>query len=170
MTRTKTILLLGATVLLAGGGLVLAREGMPGHGMHGHGPMAWDLREMMHKNGKVTRAEFDSIMTKHFQQATNGQPVMTLAQFTAEMSVHFREMNDKMFKRLDKDGDGGLTMAEFAAPELKLFDRLDRNHDGVITADEMKPQFHGHGGWGKGKWHGRDGGDDHGRPPHGDDN
>ncbi len=59
-------------------------------------------------------------------------------------------MNDKMFKRLDKDGDGKLTMAEFAAPPLKMFDRMDRNHDGAITADEMRPHFHGHGGWGRG--------------------
>jgi Ca2+-binding EF-hand superfamily protein len=92
------------------------------------------------RDGRVTRAEFDSIMGRHFQHATGGAPFMTLAQFTAELAVHYREMNDRMFDRLDKDGDGKLTMAEFAAPELKLFDRLDRNHDGVLDADELKPR------------------------------
>jgi Ca2+-binding EF-hand superfamily protein len=62
-----------------------------------------------------------------------------------------------MFKRLDKAGDGKLTMAEFAGPPLKLFARLDRNNDGVITADEMKPRFRGFGG----RWHRH--GDDRGR-------
>ncbi|MBL6852622.1 MAG: EF-hand domain-containing protein [Alphaproteobacteria bacterium] len=98
------------------------------------------------RDGTVTRAEFDTFMTKQFQSAVNGSPAMTLAQFTALQQVRYREMNDRMFKRLDKDGDGTLTLAEFAAPALKLFARLDRNNDGVITADEMKPHFRGLGG------------------------
>ena len=116
------------------------------------------------RDGHVTRAEFDSIMVKHFQTAAGGSSYVTLAAFIADQQTHFRDMNDKMFKRLDKDGDGKLSLAEFAAPPLKMFARLDRNNDGVITADEMKPRFHGqgHGGWD----HGR-GGDR--RPPAGDD-
>ncbi|HEY4943534.1 MAG TPA: EF-hand domain-containing protein [Rhizomicrobium sp.] len=121
------------------------------------------------RDGNVTRAEFDSIMNKHFQTASGGAPFMTLAAFTADQAVRYRDMNDKMFKRLDKDGDGKLTLAEFAAPPLKMFARLDRNNDGVIMADEMKPRFHGHdrGGWGHGRGgdHGGDRGGD--RPPPG---
>ncbi len=110
----------------------------------------------------MTRAEFDGVTTKHFQAATNGAPFMTQAAFTAEMSVQYRDMNDKMFKRLDKDGDGLLSLAEFAAPPLKMFARMDRNNDGVITAEEMKPHFHGnhdHGDWHHGR--GGDRGGDH---------
>jgi Ca2+-binding EF-hand superfamily protein len=121
------------------------------------------------RDGKVTRAEFDQIMTGHFHDATGGQPFMTLAQFTAQMSVRYRDMNDHMFKRLDKDGDGKLSMAEFSAPPLKLFARLDRDNTGTVTADEMKPHFHnrgddhGHGNWGRGHgdWHDKDNNHDH---------
>jgi Ca2+-binding EF-hand superfamily protein len=87
-----------------------------------------------------------------------------LAQFTQEEANHFRDMNTKMFKRLDKDGDGRLSLAEFAAPPEKMFARLDRNHDGLITPDEMKPHFGGddRGGWGGGS------SGNHDEPPDGD--
>ena len=131
-----------------------------GHG--GFGRAAFCNDSDASRDGTVTRAEFDTIMGKTFQQASGGQPYMTLPEFTQQMSVRYHDMEDHMFKRLDKDGDGKLTMAEFSAPELKLFDRLDRNHDGTITADEMKPHGHGerHGRWGH-----HDRGDDRGPPP-----
>ncbi|HWD28348.1 MAG TPA: EF-hand domain-containing protein [Rhizomicrobium sp.] len=116
------------------------------------------------RDGKVTRAEFDTAMNRHFQEASNGQPAMTLAQFAAQMAVRYREMNDRMFARLDEDGDGTLTMAEFSASELRTFDRLDRNHDGAIDAEELKPRDRGDGGRGRDQ-HSRD--DDRGA---GDDN
>ncbi len=138
-------------------------RGFGGHGFGGgFGRAAFCGESDTSRDGKVTRAEFDTIMSKHFQSATNGASFMTLAAFTADLSVRYRAMNDKMFKRLDKDGDGKLTMAEFAAPPLKMFDRMDRNHDGVITADEMRPHFHGHGSWGRGR-------DNDRTPPHGDE-
>ena len=142
-----------------------------GHGFGGRGGFgraAFCGEADASRDGKVTRAEFDSIMTKHFQTASGGAPYLTLAAFTGDLSVRYREMNDKMFKRLDKDGDGKLTMAEFAAPSLKMFARLDRNNDGVISADEMRPHFRGHGGWGRGHGHG-DHGDDHAPPGGGDE-
>ncbi len=91
---------------------------------------------------------------------------MTLAQFTADQAVRYRDMDEKMFKRLDKDGDGKLSLAEFAAPPIKMFARMDRNHDGVISADEMRPHFHA-----RGDWHGRghDRGDADHRPRGKDD-
>ena len=145
-----------------GNGRGFGGRGFGGHG-GGFGRARFCSDSDISRDGKVTRAEFDSTMSKNFQSATGGAAYMTLAQFTADQAVHYRDMNDKMFKRLDKDGDGKLTLAEFAAPPLKMFARLDRNNDGTITADEMKPRFHDRGGRG----HGRGG--DHGgdRPPPG---
>jgi Ca2+-binding EF-hand superfamily protein len=117
-----------------------------GRGTGGFGRARFCSDSDVSRDGKVTRAEFDTTLSKHFQSATGGAPFMTLEQFTADQAAHYRDMNDKMFKRLDKDHDGKLTLAEFAAPPIKMFDRLDRNRDGVITADEMKPRSHPRGG------------------------
>jgi Ca2+-binding EF-hand superfamily protein len=118
-----------------------------GRGFAGFGRARFCNDSDISRDGKVTRAEFDQIMLKNFQAATGGAPFMTQAQFVADLSKRYREMNDRMFKRLDKDGDGKLTLAEFAAPPLKLFARLDKDNDGVITADEMRPDGHGRRGW-----------------------
>ncbi len=132
-----------------------------GHGFGGFGLSRFCSNADVSRDGTVTRGEFDSITATEFAGATNGAATMTLAQFTQEEANHYRDMNAKMFKRLDKDGDGKLSLAEFAAPLEKMFDRLDRSHDGVLTADEMKPHFgsRDRGGWGHG---GRDDGD---QPP-----
>ena len=45
---------------------------------------------------------------------------------------------DMMLKKMDANGDGTLSRAEFDAFHLKHFDELDANKDGKITLDEMK--------------------------------
>ena len=56
------------------------------------------------------------------------------------------------FNALDTDGNGTLSMAEFAGFRLEQMKKLDANQDGVLTRDEM-PKFgkgkrrHGHGHW-----------------------
>jgi Ca2+-binding EF-hand superfamily protein len=136
-------------------------NGRDGHGRHGgfggkgFGRARFCGDNDTSRDGTVTRAEFDAMMQADFKAASGGRLFLTLAAFTADQAKDYRAMNDKMFARLDKDGDGKLVIAEFAAPMLKLFARLDRNGDGVITTEEMKPRFHGRG-------------DDHGRPRRGE--
>ena len=82
---------------------------------------------------------------KEFSVAASGGATMSLAQFPTDEAARYRDINAKMFKRLDSNGDGKLSLAEFATPPEKMFDRLDRNRDGLITPDEMKPRFSGRG-------------------------
>jgi Ca2+-binding EF-hand superfamily protein len=82
-------------------------------------------------------------LAKEFTRASGGGATLTLAQFSAEQAARFRNINAGMFKRLDSDGDGKLSLAEFAASSERMFDRLDKSRDGVITPEEMKPRFRG---------------------------
>jgi Ca2+-binding EF-hand superfamily protein len=111
-----------------------------GRGFSGFGRARFCSDADLSRDGKVTRSEFDTIVAKEFARALGGGATLTLAQFSAEQATRFRNINAGVFKRLDSDGDGKLSLAEFAAPSERMFDRLDKNHDGVITPDEMKPR------------------------------
>lgn len=47
------------------------------------------------------------------------------------------QMEDKMFKAADTNGDGAISRAEFDASHAKRFKEMDANNDGKITRDEM---------------------------------
>jgi len=95
----------------------------------------------LNQDGKVTRAELDAAIAKRFSAATGGAPTMNAAQFAASEEERYRASNARTFRRLDRDGNGTLTIQEFAGSELRLFARLDKNRDGILTPDEMRPQF-----------------------------
>jgi Ca2+-binding EF-hand superfamily protein len=107
-------------------------------GRGGNGLAAFCAANDLNQDGKVTRGELDTAVAKRFAQAAHGAASMSLEQFIADQEQDFREATARAFKRLNKNRDGKLTLAEFAAPELKLFARLDKKHDGVLTPDEMK--------------------------------
>lgn len=48
---------------------------------------------------------------------------------------------DARFRQLDRDGDGKLTRAEVARPQL--FERMDGNRDGTVTLDEARAALSG---------------------------
>ena len=89
-------------------------------------------------DGRVTRAELDSAIAKRFAQSAGGAQFMTSVQFVAGEEQRFAIANVRLFRRLDTDEDGLLTIKEFAASDEALFDRLDKNHDGVLTPAELQ--------------------------------
>lgn len=94
-------------------------------------------------DGKVTHAEFDAAMTKEFHTlAKNG--TLDAAGFDGMIAGHIRDSQTRKFERLDTNHDGKLTLAEFAAPELKTFARTDKNNDGVVTRDEIEAARQSH--------------------------
>ncbi len=44
-----------------------------------------------------------------------------------------------LFKAIDTDNDGTISLAEQQHYAARLFDRLDTNHDGTLTIEEFRP-------------------------------
>lgn len=94
------------------------------------------------KDGEVTRAEFDKANTQAFNQfAKSG--VMNQEQFFQMLFAQSRTISERVFRRIDRDGTGRVTLQEWAAPQEKLFARLDKNNDGVVTIDELSSSRRG---------------------------
>lgn len=55
-------------------------------------------------------------------------PILATAQVTA---------TGEYLARMDRDGDGRVSLAEYQAWMSYAFDGMDRNRDGVLSADEL---------------------------------
>ena len=90
----------------------------------------------LNKDGQVTRAEFDKANAQQFNQfAKYGS--MNQEQFFQMLFAQSRAISERVFRRLDRDDTGKITLQEWAAPQERLFARLDKNNDGVVTLDEL---------------------------------
>lgn len=123
-----------------------------------------------------------------FQKADADQNgIVTLAELTAAVEARMRQEKEGVFARIDADGDGSISKAEFLAHEpegrpgpdgkpakrrgpdpAEMMKRLDRNGDGALTKDEMKRPSGREGRDGKEGGEGK-GGREGGGPPHGDE-
>ena len=86
----------------------------------------------------------------------------------SDFSTIWMTLNDgravRMFQKLDADGDLSITAEEHASHSSGMLERMDRNGDGVITKADFK-RF-GKGKWGKGR--GQHDGERHGYRAGGD--
>jgi Ca2+-binding EF-hand superfamily protein len=84
-------------------------------------------------DGRVTREEFNSVVAQQFSQASGGTEAMTQAQYLAWRLKDLRPKTDQMFHRDDWNGDGKLTLDEYAQPERARFEAADRSGTGIIA-------------------------------------
>lgn len=91
-------------------------------------------------DGKVTRAELDQALAKRFAAAAGRGQTLDRKQFVASEEQRYLPLNVRTFRRLDQDGDGLLSIREYAATETALFVRLDKNGNGVLEANELRPR------------------------------
>ena len=104
------------------------------------------------KDGKVTRAEFDTAAIAQFDKFAKAGSISRdgFYQMAAEK---VKDLQTRRFTHLDANHDGKLTLDEFDAPQKKMFARMDKNKDGAITKDEiMASRHHRFGGHGHGDW------------------
>src|SRR5262249_40426241 len=126
---TKIALLLGAAVIVGGSGFAMAHmDGPPPP----HGPMTGLVHRSRlpdprlseydsNKDGKVTKAEYNSVLGTRFAAITHNGGAMTEDQFIAIHQGDFQKHTADMFRRVDWNGDGKLTLDEFTAPQRARF-------------------------------------------------
>jgi Ca2+-binding EF-hand superfamily protein len=85
----------------------------------------------LNHDGKVTKDEFNRVVAQHFMQASGGKPTMSVEQFTNAHMGEFKQRAGEMFHRIDWNGDGRLSLEEYAAPIHARFEVMDRGGSGV---------------------------------------
>lgn len=86
----------------------------------------------MNKDGKVTHDELNRTLAQQFMSAAGKSPTMSEDQF---VNAHLKDLKPRvtdMFHRMDWNGDGKLSLDEFAAPEKARFEAMDRDGSGVV--------------------------------------
>ncbi|MCW5699452.1 MAG: EF-hand domain-containing protein [Rhodospirillales bacterium] len=148
--KRNTVLATASALALAIGLLSVSdavagrRDGDCGPGGPG-GPGARMMEQFdTDEDGTITREEFDAAHMDRFTTAdANGDGEVTFEEFKAAADARRAERMERMFKRLDTDGNGIVTTAETDVFHERRFERLDKNGDGVITDDDlqiMKPR------------------------------
>jgi Ca2+-binding EF-hand superfamily protein len=91
-------------------------------------------------DGRVTRAELDAAIAKRFSQSAGGAQTMALDAFVKGEEERYAVANVRLFRKLDADEDGLLSIREFAAQDEALFDKIDKDRDGVLAPAELQPR------------------------------
>jgi len=96
------------------------------------------------QDGKITRQETAAARERLFERLDgNGDgmvdetEVKAARQAVIDRATVAEARLSNQWKRMDKDGDGKVSAAEFQARSL-VFELADRNGDGVVTGDEIK--------------------------------
>jgi Ca2+-binding EF-hand superfamily protein len=87
------------------------------------------------KDGKISKAEFDAEGTKLFAKLDGNSDGKI--EGTEMPQRHWARFRGHMFDQIDADHDGQVTKAEFQAAGEKMFQRMDKNGDGIIEKSEM---------------------------------
>jgi hypothetical protein len=102
-------------------------------------------------DGKVTLEEFRSGHDERLVEIdANGDGKVTIEEFQAAPKPSRQAQMQRMFQRMDGNGDGTLSREELAARSQARFQGLDTNGDNVITADELQQAAPAKSGAGKG--------------------
>lgn len=106
------------------------------------------------QDGAIDRAEFDTMRSAHFARFDgDGNGIVTAAEIETFVAARHagkadvpqdevaagkhKDRGARMLKRLDTDGDGNITAAEWQQSAEKRFARLDANSDGKIEPAEF---------------------------------
>ncbi|WP_430512988.1 EF-hand domain-containing protein [Pannonibacter phragmitetus] len=151
MTALKTIAIgtIAAALATSVAGIALADsfgpKGWGGKGHHG-GRDGGRMVEMFdqNKDGSITQDEVNAAVAERFSAAdADKDGRVTLDEFKTYRITEMQPMKVRAFQRLDRDGDGKVTRAEFDRISDRMFARLDRGGNGELKPMPRGPEGRG---------------------------
>jgi Ca2+-binding EF-hand superfamily protein len=153
--RTTLFIALGAAGVL--GFIAIADSAFAdrkrGHGMHGgghhQGMMGGQFRSMLERydlnqDGEITQEEIDSNRAEWHAEFSGDGDAMTLEQFQdLWLRARHRQMV-REFQRLDRDGDGEITLEEYQRPMADFVERFDRTGSQSLSRDDFQRRGNKH--------------------------
>ncbi len=97
----------------------------------------------LNHDGNISRDEMNRAENARFASATHGKNTMTPEQFGFLYTQQFRERTDALFRKLDWNGDGNLSLEEYASPKRARFEAFedDRGEETCANAHVFRASF-----------------------------
>ena len=88
-------------------------------------------------DGKLTQAEVDRLRNdRHTAHDANGDGNLSLEEFAGLWHETTRPLTVRAFQMLDTDGDAVVSRAEYDRPLADIVERLDRDGDGGLSMED----------------------------------
>lgn len=126
-------------VYLIAGVLAVGVAGMAAANQGGAGRISFKALDT-NGDGKITQAEMDASKKARFAASdANGDGMLSADEMAAQGKERMAKRIGRMIAKRDADGDGMLSFAEMGAGRdgNRLFMRVDANGDGAVTAQEF---------------------------------
>jgi len=102
----------------------------------------------LNHDGNITRDEMNRAESARFASAAHGAPTMTAEQFAALYVQQFQQRSDALFRKLDWNGDGKLSLEEYAEPKRARFEAFEdvRGEESCANAGVFRASFEANSG------------------------
>ena len=144
LTAIAVAATLGGTAL-AGAVYAGHRDDGDGVGFLDKGQLAVSAMELFDAidadgDGKLTQAEIDRLRNdRHGMHDADGDGNLSLEEFAGLWHETTRPLTVRAFQMLDTDGDAVVSRAEYDRPLAEIVERLDRDGDGGLS---MRDRWH----------------------------